>query len=345
MYERESGMPNQHPHEPDTELLEVDASETARQRAKEELNRAKRDIEAWLKIAAALESGTSLDAARLLSRSAESLHDLAPALRTAATAIEAAALEQTVAKQARQARLHYRERLEQALDAAKLRRQGAWPSYRIGDVVRVEIAFASAPERIRALVNGKAVASAEPGRVVAEAQARLDELLGRPFSADAFARELRELIAGAQSTSGGWADIRALHAALRGRMLEDGRDRDYGEAKFTADLYRLLNRQSGESSTPASNSGSAQAEQARLRPNGLASEESENGLELSPAPHARDGIYVPAPGGGNFIAAIRFVRFDHSGHSGHFVQGVGSAHSDRSGHSAHSERGSGGSRD
>ena len=276
-------------HESAPQTVDAPSGETALKRATEELNGAKRAIETWLKAAAALEYGAALDAARLLSRSSASMALLGSMLRSAAAAAEEAALERGVHEQARLARLHYRERLEQAFAAAELPLQGGLPSYRAGDLVRVEIEFAAAPERIRATLNGKPASSAEPSRVALETRARLGELLGRPFSAGAFLSELRALAASLAVASGGWADIRKVHAVLRERMQGDGRDGNYSEAKFTTDLYRLLRGPSGASGPSNPDSGV-------------------DALELSPAPHARDGIYVPAPGGGNFIAAIRFGR-------------------------------------
>jgi hypothetical protein len=241
----------------------------------------KKEIERYARVTSAAVEGRHLDADQMLRRAPKLSFRLTEALAKTAEQIREYPLEGQVRDAARRARLGYHEALERLLDDSDLPCSGQWPSYTIADVLRLQVDL----ERGEATLNGKALGTVEPTRIVEHVTARLAELLDRPFDAADFLSLLRaahEQTAAAQGRSfGEYVDIREVFAAVRAMMEQSGRDRRYSEAKFGADLYRLY--RDGRPTTPE----------------GLT-------LELSPAQNAAGGLYIPARGGGNYIAALRF---------------------------------------
>jgi hypothetical protein len=246
------------------------------------LEELKKDVDRYMRIAAAAEDGRHLDAAQGLRRAPNLSSRLVQALTTAAGAVQALPLESNVRDAARRARLHYRETLERHLDEAALARSGQWPSYVIADVLRLQFDL----ERGEVALNAKGLETLDPARVVEHIKARLAELFDKSLDASEFLSLLKaahdQVTAAHGRGMGDYANIREVFAAVRTAIEGSGRDRRYTEAKFGADLYRL--QRDGRATTP----------------DGLL-------LELSPAQNAAGGLYVPAKGGGNYIAALRFA--------------------------------------
>lgn len=244
----------------------------------EELNK---EIERYTCAATAAAGGRHLDAYQTLHRAPNLSSRLAGALMKTAEQIQGFPLEARVGDAARRARLVFHEELERLLDDAALPRIGRWPSYTVADVVRLHVDL----ERGEATVNGKALGTVEPARIVEQVTTRLAELLERPFNPADFlslleAAHKRTAVAQGRSF-GEYVDIREVFDIVRALMKRSGRDRRYSEAKFGADLYRL-----GSDGRPTTADGLT--------------------LELSPAQNAAGGLYIPAKGGGNYIAALRF---------------------------------------
>ncbi len=238
----------------------------------------KEHLDRYIKLLSIAADGRYFDAVQSIQRTGNPTESLLDSLVAARTEVEAFPLETSLRGSVQECRLYYREILERQLDRKGLGRSGQWPSYVIEDVIRLQVNL----ERDDALIDGKKVGTIEPVRVVDRIRARLDELFDESFEAPVFLDTLRLAhgeIAHDQSLSiGEYVDIRKIYGKIRSQM-EKGR---YSEAKFGADLYRL-----GLDGRPKTSDGLV--------------------LELSPAQNASGGLYVPARGGGNYIAALRCV--------------------------------------
>ena len=238
----------------------------------------KEQMDRYIKLMSIAADGRYFDAVQALQRTGNPTSALLDSLVAVRTAVETFPLEWSFRESVQQSRLYYREILERQLDQDNLGRSGQWPSYVIEDIIRLQVNL----EQDEALIDGKRVGTIEPSRVVGRVRTRLDELFDESFEAPVFMDALRTAqkeIATDQSLSAGdYVDIRKVYGKIRSQV-ESGR---YSEAKFGADLYRL-----GRDGRPKTSDGLV--------------------LELSPAQNASGGLYIPARGGGNYIAALRFV--------------------------------------
>jgi hypothetical protein len=241
----------------------------------------KKEMDRYLRVAAAGAEERYLDAAQVMKRAPNITQRLLESLAASTSAVQAFPLESNVRDAAKRVRLYYHETLERCFYQAALKHSGQWPSYVVGDVVRLHVDL----EHGDAIIDGKRAGTLEPVRLGELLKVRLGELLEKSFDASAFLSRLRgahEQVAAAQGRPiGDYTDIRQVFTALRAEMEPRGRSR-YSEAKFGADLYRLCREGRPKTS------------------DGLV-------LELSPAQDAAGGLYIPAQGGGNYIAALRFV--------------------------------------
>ena len=244
----------------------------------------RKQLDRYSRLTSLAVEGRDLDAKQMLSRTGNPVPRLLECLTATKAAVESFPLQSHIQEAANWSRLHYHETLERALDESGIRRNGQWPSYVIEDVVRLELNL----ERYEALIDGKGAGSLEPTRLVDRIKARLNELFDESLDLVAFLGSLQSAqgkVAADQGQSPtDYVDIRKVFGVIRSRG-ERGR---YSEDKFGADVYRLFCQ--GRPKTP----------------DGLT-------LELSPAQSASGGIYIPAPGGGNYIAALRFIDGEPGG--------------------------------
>jgi len=245
------------------------------------LGKLKKQAEQYTRLASAAADGRYLDAERALKRTPNPTSRFLELLGNLQEAIQNLSLESTVLELSKRARLRYHETLEQCFDQASLQRSGQWPTYVISDTVRVHIDL----DRVEAIVDGKKVGTLEPGRIIEQVKVRLKELFNVSFDPEVFLSLLRsgydKVAEKYGQTLGGYVDLREVFAIVRTEM--EHRGGRYPESKFAADLYQLCSK--GMTTTPD-----------RLR------------LEFSPAQNAAGGLYIPAQGGGNYIASLRFVR-------------------------------------
>lgn len=238
----------------------------------------KRLVDLYAKAAAAAAEGHYLDAGQVLRRNGDLSRRLGRALRDAAKTLPEAGLENIVQEREALARRRLKSDFEAGLEQAGLSWFGEWPTYVIESVVRLTIDLL----RGDATLDGKSLGTIEPTRVVPAAKQRSVELIDRAFDPDEFRRVLQEAYtteASRRGTAfGAFVAVQPLYLRVRQRFMDMGADKQYSEAKFAVDLYRL--RQ-------ADIIGSA--------------------LHLSPAQDASGGLYVPSGSGGNYIAALRFV--------------------------------------
>jgi hypothetical protein len=189
------------------------------------LEELKKDVDRYMRIAAAAEDGRHLDAAQGLRRAPNLSSRLVQALTTAAGAVQALPLESNVRDAARRARLHYRETLERHLDEAALARSGQWPSYVIADVLRLQFDL----ERGEVALNAKGLETLDPARVVEHIKARLAELFDKSLDASEFLSLLKaahdQVTAAHGRGMGDYANIREVFAAVRTAIEGSGRDR------------------------------------------------------------------------------------------------------------------------
>jgi len=185
-------------------------------------------------------------------------------------------VESAISAAASEFRVTYASTLIALLRQAGLALSGEWPVLIINDVVRLQVDVRAGS----AAINSR----------------RLNDL--RPQAvADAIARVLRELDAGADSAEflgtfvdsyyavigmrnladGDYVDLRAVCERVRSTY---GRGSRYDHYRFGVDLYSALKAWS----------------------------RSDISLDLSPAQNASRGLFVPGPHGGNFIGAVRILR-------------------------------------
>ena len=248
----------------------------------------KKQLDRYSRFTSLAVEGRYLDAQQVLSKTGNPVPKFLESLTATKSAVESFPVQSHVQEAANRSKLHYHETLEGVLDESGLRRNGQWPSYVIEDVVRLELNL----ERYEALIDGKGAGSLEPTRLVDRIKTRLNELFDESLDVVAFLGSLQsaqEKVAIDQGqTSTDYVDIRKVYGVIRSRG-ERGR---YSEDKFGADVYRLFCE--GPPETPEGQT-----------------------LELSPAQSASGGIYIPAPRGGNYIAAyvllMEFPVVDQTG--------------------------------
>ena len=244
----------------------------------------KKQLDRYSRLTSLAVEGRDLDAQQMLSRTGNPVPRLLESLTATKAAVESFPVQSHVQEAANRSKLHYHETLERVLDESGLRRNGQWPSYVIEDVVRLELNL----ERYEALIDGKGAGSLEPTRLVERIKTRLSELFDESLDVVAFLGSLQraqEKVATDQGQAPtDYIDIRKVYGVIRSGG-ERGR---YSEDKFGADVYRLFCK------------GRLQTR------DGLT-------LELSPAQSASGGIYIPAPSGGNYIAALRFIDGEPGG--------------------------------
>jgi len=241
---------------------------------------ANKALDTYVALASMVTRERHIDAARRLTGKPSPTAALKSAWIALLEAVDSLDLEDVIHTQARQERLHYREQLESALASAELTFTGGWPDYVVGDVFRLKFDL----QKGIASVDGKKLSTVAIGGVVEEMKARHAEFLARPFDR---ARFLGELTAAYDATValqgrgfGEYVDVRVLASALRKRKAELS-ETQYSDTDFALDLYRLnLSRVAGDQGV----------------------------LEFSPAQNAAGGLYIPARGFGNYVAALRFER-------------------------------------
>ncbi|MDE2778191.1 MAG: hypothetical protein OXI91_00740 [Chloroflexota bacterium] len=244
----------------------------------------KKQLDRYSRLTSLAVEGRDLDAKQMLSRTGNPAPELLENLAATKAAIESFPLQSHIQEAANWSRLHYHDTLERVLDESGLRRNGQWPSYVIEDVVRLELNL----ERYEALIDGKGAGSLEPTRIVDRIKARLNELFDKSLDVVVFLGSLQsaqEKVAADQGQSPtDYVDIRKVYGVLRSQRGIG----QYSEDKFGANVYRLFLE-----GRPKTTDGMT--------------------LELSPAQSASGGIYIPSPGGGNYIAALRFVDGEPGG--------------------------------
>lgn len=244
----------------------------------------KKQLDRYSRLTSLAVEGRDLDANQMLSRTGNPAPKLLEDLTAAKAAVESFPLQSHIRDSANWSRLHYHETLERELDASALRWDGQWPTYVIEDVVRLELNL----ERYEALIDGKGAGSLEPTRLVDSIRARLNELFDDSLDVMAFLACLQSAQGKVAEDQGqtprDYVDIRRVYSIIRSQ----GGRRRYSEDKFGADVYRLLFE-----GRPKTSDGMT--------------------LELSPAQSASGGIYIPSRGGGNYIAALRFVDGEPGG--------------------------------
>ena len=247
-----------------------------------ELLQIRNGLDKYLKILKALTEERYLDAEQLLGRNKSLPTKLAKGITDSVALISQFDIGTAVASHAASSRLYYRDAFERSLNKLGLHWSGTWPSYNVGDLVRVEFDLGSHT----ALLDGKRPTSLEPHLIAQQISRRISHLLDRSRNPREFLRLVRETydaqIASLGEVPGTYADIREILKKLKQALKSRG-DKRYAEGQFSADLYRVIQQ------------GSPICEDGAI-------------LQLSPAQDAAGGIYVPAPEGGNYIAALRFVR-------------------------------------
>lgn len=242
----------------------------------------KRQLDLYVKAATAAADGHYLDAEQLLRKSSNVSRALKRALRDADTSVGAVELESIIFERSNEARRQLRTNYELEMQQAQLAWSGEWPSYIVQGVVRVSVDVI----RGDSTVDGRALGTIEPGRVVPIVRNRVSELLDREFDPVEFGRLLADCYAAEvaqQGTAfGTFVGIQAVYSRLRGYFAHAS-DKQYNEAKFAVDLFRLR-----EAELPDAPAGR------RL-------------LQLSPAQDASGGLYIPTRSGGNYIASLRFT--------------------------------------
>lgn len=240
-------------------------------------------IDYYLRLMKAISLGHYYDAYQLLKRSPDISLKLAELLSKSAIEMRSLPLESNLQEVVKRLRLHYHEDLENEFDKLSIRRSGQWPSYVLGDVLRLRIDL----QRGVATLENKKLGTLEPSLIVEQVKSKLDELFSRPFNASEYLLLLRSASRKIASTQGResdeYIDIRDVFAFVRTHMKQYGHVRRYNETKFQADIYRLLRDR-----RPITEDGFE--------------------LELSPAQNATGGMYIQTTDTGNYIAAIRFVR-------------------------------------
>ncbi len=247
-----------------------------------ELLQMRNGLDKYLKILKAITEERYLDAEQLLGRNKSLSAKLSKSVADSVALISQFDLGTAVASQAASSRLYYRDTFERLLNKLALQWNGTWPTYTVGDLVRVEFDLGSH----RALLDGKRLTSLEPHVVAQQISRRISLLLERSRVPREFLRLVRETydayIASLGEVPGTYADIREILKRVK-QALKTRSDKRYAEDQFSTDLYRVI-----QQGAPTCEDGAI--------------------LQLSPAQDAAGGIYVPAPGGGNYIAALRFVR-------------------------------------
>lgn len=247
------------------------------------MSETKERIDYCLRLMKAISLGHYYDAYQLLKRSPDINLKLAELLSKSAIEMRSLPLESNLQEVVKKLRLHYHEDLENEFNKFSIRRSGQWPSYVLGDVLRLRIDL----QRGVATLENKKLGTLEPSLIVEQVKSKLDELFSRPFNASEYLLLLRsasEKITSAQGREPDeYIDIRDVFAFVRTHMKQYGHDRRYNETKFQADIYRLLRDR-----RPITEDGFE--------------------LELSPAQNATGGMYIQTTDTGNYIAAIRFVR-------------------------------------
>lgn len=247
-----------------------------------ELLQIRSGLDKYLKILKAITEERYLDAEQLLGRNKNLPVKLSKEITDSVALISQFDIRTAVASRAASSRLYYREAFERSLNKPGLHWSGTWPTYTVGDLVRVEFDLGSH----KALIDGTRATSLEPDFIAQQISRRISRLLDRSRVHQEFLRLLRETydaqIASLGEVHGTYADIRETFKKLK-QALKARSNKRYDEDQFSVDLYRVI-----QQGPPICEDGAM--------------------LQLSPAQDAAGGIYVPASGGGNYIAALRFVR-------------------------------------
>jgi len=242
----------------------------------------------YTNVAKAVADGYFLDAKKHLGKEKSLTPKLVSALAKLSDAVNTQTLETVVLDRARSEQLHYRENLEERLAAANIKFTGEFPDYTVAEIIRLQIDL----QKGNSHLDGKRLGTLEPVRVVGQLSERISELLDRDFDGGDFLRALisayDETLSAQGRGYGEYADVRTIGKAVGDKLKQANQDANYSEKKFAVDLYRLC-----VSGRPATPEGAT--------------------LEFSPAQSASGGLYVPAKTGGNYIAALRFVKgADHA---------------------------------
>jgi hypothetical protein len=247
----------------------------------QELMVLKRQLDLYAKAASAAAEGHYLDADQVLRKHPDISRRLAHALREVAGSISASQFETIVQERSSVAQRQLKAVYEANLREAELTWSGDWPAYVVVNVVRLTIDLI----RSDASVDGKSLGTIEPTRVVPAVKQRVTELIDRPFDRAEFRQLLTDVYAAEASRQGNafgtFVDIQSVYARIKSHFAQTTIEKQYTEAKFAVDLFRLRQAEMvGATARPA--------------------------LQLSPAQDASGGLYVPTGAGGNYIAALRF---------------------------------------